>query len=60
MAKYTDSGWCSSCGKYWPLDKAHKVYFKKLGVYSYYCPIHRKQLRRKARSTPMSTVKEAR
>jgi len=57
LTSYKGRGYCSLCQKWWDLKEAKLVYFKKTGVYSFYCPIHKKQLRLKPRGKPMREVK---
>ena len=57
MKRYQDSGYCSLCGKWWKLKDLKKIYVKGVNAYVYYCPIHNKQVRLKARGRPMSEVK---
>jgi len=57
MTRYEERGYCSLCQKWIPKNELVKIYIKGVGRYVYYCRIHRKQVRLKARGTPMSTVK---
>lgn len=57
MTRYGDRGYCSSCMKWIPKNELLKIYIKGVGREVYYCRKHRKQVRLKSRSTPMSTVK---
>ncbi len=51
--KYSSKAYCSLCQKWYPLDRLDKIFVKKFGVYVFYCPVHRKQVRLKARGRPM-------
>ncbi len=57
MRKYENAGYCSLCGKWWDLKDLKKLYIKGVKAYVYYCPIHKKQVRLKARGKPMGQVK---
>ena len=57
MTKYKERGYCSLCQNWIPKDQLIKIYIKGVKRYVYYCPKHRKQVRMKARGTPMSAVK---
>jgi len=56
-SKYEQRGYCSLCQKWYKLSELTKIYIKKFGVYAYYCPIHRKQVRLKPRGKSMKEVK---
>jgi len=58
MTHYGEKGYCSLCQKWIPKEQLKKLYIRKLKVYAYYCPVHLKQVRMKARGVPMSKVKE--
>lgn len=57
MTKYKERGFCSACQKYYEKDQLLKLFIKGVNATVYYCPIHRRQVRLKARSVPMSLVK---
>ena len=57
MSKYDQRGYCSLCQKWYPLEKLVKVWIPKFGVYAYYCPIHKKQVRLKPRGKSMREVR---
>jgi len=56
MNRYEGKAFCSGCQKWIPIEQLLKVYIRGVGKEVYYCKIHRKQVRLKARGTPMSTV----
>lgn len=60
MTRYEERGYCSLCQCWMKKKDLLKLYVKGVDRIVYYCPIHRKQVRMKARGTPMSTVKEVR